>query len=162
MSVTVDFPVRAVKAHVSLDVSNIESSLDFYQRLFGVDPVRVRGDYAKFDVENPRLNLTMNLRPPQGSNVSHMGIQVETSEDVIAVRDQWREAGLEPRDEMGTECCYALQDKAWVSDPDGNEWEVFAVLRADSDTSTVCCTPQQKSEKAAAGDTCCEPGAGCC
>lgn len=162
MNTTTVFPVRALKAHVGLNVSNIETSINFYRRLFGVEPSRVRQDYAKFDVENPPLNLTMNLQPSQGANVSHMGIQVASTDDVIAVRNQWRAAGLEPRDEMGTNCCYAVQDKAWVNDPDGNEWEVFTVLQADTEESTICCTPQQKEEKIAEGATCCEPGAGCC
>jgi len=162
MNTTTELPLRALKAHVGLNVSNIESSIAFYRNLFGVEPVRVRKDYAKFDIENPPLNLTMNLHPTGGRNVSHMGIQVATTEDVIAVRNRWAEAGLDPSDEMGTECCYALQDKAWVSDPDGNEWEVFTVLRADTEESTVCCTPEQKEEKIAEGATCCDPGAGCC
>ena len=77
-----------------------------------------------------------------------MGIQVASSGDVRAVRQRWQGSGLAPRDEMKTECCYALQDKAWVRDPDGNEWEVFAVLE------------DNLPEKAAAKESCCGPD--CC
>lgn len=162
MNTTMEFPVRALKAHVGLNVGDVDASIDFYRRLFGVEPVRVRNDYAKFDVENPPLNLTMNLHPATGTNVSHMGIQVSSTTEVLAVRDRWLQAGLEPLDEMGTACCYALQDKAWVTDPDGNEWEVFTVLQSDVENTTECCTPQQKESMVAEGDSCCEPGAGCC
>src|SRR6185369_16310031 len=94
-----------------------------------VAPAKVRPGYAKFDAQYPPVNFTLNQGTPQGSGrLSHLGIQVPSSEDVLAIRDRWREAGLNPRDEMQTDCCYALQDKAWVSDPDGNEWEVFVVL----------------------------------
>jgi len=106
----------------------------------------VRTGYAKFDVQNPPLNLTLNQNAFAGKGaLSHMGIQVAATEDVVALRDQWAERGLVPREEMQTTCCYALQDKAWVNDPDGNEWEVFVVLQdnlaeAKSDDAT-CCVP---------------------
>ena len=79
--------------------------------------------------------------------LSHLGIQVATTDDVIAVKNRWEDAGLIPREEMQTTCCYALQDKAWVRDPDGNEWEVFVVLEDDlgeearRPTDSECCTP---------------------
>jgi hypothetical protein len=75
--------------------------------------------------------------------LSHLGIQVETTGDVLAARQQWQDRGLLPRDEMQTDCCYALQDKSWVRDPDGNEWEVFAVLQDHLPETSVrdrsCC-----------------------
>lgn len=129
-----------------MNVSNVENSIDFYKKMFGIEPSKVRTGYAKFDVQNPPLNLTLNQVAFQGKGaLSHMGIQVETTEDVIALREQWKERGLVPREEMQTTCCYALQDKAWVNDPDGNEWEVFVVLEdnlaeAKSNDAT-CCTP---------------------
>src|SRR6266581_9206534 len=121
--------VKALKAHLALNVRNVEQSIDFYRRMFGVEPSKVRTGYAKFDVHNPPLNFTLNqgTLTDRGA-LSHLGIQVRSTDDVLAMRQKWTEAGLETRDEMQTNCCYAVQDKTWVSDPDGNEWEVFVVL----------------------------------
>lgn len=138
--------INTLKAHLAMNVSNVENSIEFYKKMLGIEPSKVRTGYAKFDVSNPPLNLTLNQVAFQGKGaLSHMGIQVETTDDVIALREQWKERGLTPREEMQTTCCYALQDKAWVNDPDGNEWEVFVVLEdnlaeAKSNDAT-CCTP---------------------
>src|SRR5205085_10392238 len=83
------------------------------------------------------LTLNENNFTDRGA-LSHLGIQVASTADVLSMREQWTEAGLLTRDEMQTNCCYALQDKAWVRDPDGNEWEVFVVL-ADHLTETAPC-----------------------
>ena len=121
--------INTLKAHLAVNVKNVESSIEFYKKMFGIEPSKVRTGYAKFDVQNPPLNFTLNQVAFDGAGaLSHLGIQVVAAEDVIALRDQWKANGLAPREEMQTTCCYALQDKAWVSDPDGNEWEVFAVL----------------------------------
>ena len=140
--------INTLKAHLAINVKDVEMSIDFYKRMLGIEPSKVRTGYAKFDVQNPPLNLTLNEVPFQGKGaLSHLGIQVAGTEDVIALRDQWTERGLVPREEMQTTCCYALQDKAWVHDPDGNEWEVFTVIKdnlgeeAKRDDDTTCCTP---------------------
>jgi catechol 2,3-dioxygenase-like lactoylglutathione lyase family enzyme len=123
--------VPVLKAHVSINVRNVERSIDFYRRMLGIEPSKVRTGYAKFDVQNPPLNLAMNEVPAltEAGALSHLGLQVATTEDVLAMRTRWAEAGLITREEMQTDCCYATQDKSWVSDPDGNEWEVFVVLQ---------------------------------
>ena len=131
--------VKALKAHLALNVSNVESSIQFYQKMLGIDPSKVRRGYAKFDVQNPPLNLTLN----EGSfaargALSHLGIQVASTADVLATRQRWMDAGLITRDEMQTNCCYATQDKTWVRDPDGNEWEVFVVLEDNLPESDPC------------------------
>lgn len=121
--------INTLKAHLAINVKNIEESTEFYRNLFGLEPAKVRTGYAKFDVQNPPLNLTLNETVFAGRGaLSHLGIQVASTSDVLEMRETWLTRGLIPRDEMQTECCYALQDKAWVSDPDGNEWEVFVVL----------------------------------
>ena len=138
--------INTLKAHLAINVRDVEASIDFYKRMLGIEPSKVRTGYVKFDIQNPPLNLTLNQVPFDGPGaLSHLGIQVAGTEDVIALRDQWRERGLEPREEMQTTCCYALQDKAWVNDPDGNEWEVFTVIQdnlaeAKSNDAT-CCVP---------------------
>jgi len=139
--------VKALKPHVSINVRNVNESVAFYRKMFGVEPSKVRTGYAKFDVQNPPLNLALNEIPfNERGALSHLGIQVASTEDVLAVREKWNEAGLSTRDEMQTACCYAVQDKTWVSDPDGNEWEVFVVLEDNLPEESVaaigaCCTP---------------------
>jgi hypothetical protein len=100
-------------------------------------------------VQNPPLNLTLNEHhfTEQGA-LSHLGIQVASTDDVLATREKWVEAGLLTRDEMQTNCCYALQDKTWVKDPDGNEWEVFVVLE-DNLAETAPCECGTKLEDTA-------------
>jgi catechol 2,3-dioxygenase-like lactoylglutathione lyase family enzyme len=159
---TVD--VKTLKAHLAINVRNIEASISFYRKLFGIEPSKVRTGYAKFDVQNPPLNFTLNQAPAnQGGALSHMGIQVGSTADVLAIRRAWAEAGLFTRDEMQTDCCYATQDKTWVRDPDGNEWEAFVVVkdnlpeaeeRATTCRAPDCCPPdmlQPKPSLATAG-----------
>ncbi len=131
--------VQALKAHLAINVHKVEESLEFYRKFWGIEPSKVRPGYAKFDVQNPPLNFTLNEVRFEGRGaLSHLGVQVGSTEDVMAVRERWIAQGLMPRDEMQTSCCYALQDKAWVRDPDGNEWEVFVVLK-DNLAETAAC-----------------------
>src|SRR5215217_1671565 len=131
--------VQALKAHLALNVRNVEQGIEFYGKMLGIDPSKVRAGYAKFDVQNPPLNLTLNQHDfSERGALSHLGIQVASTDDVLAIREQWIAAGLLTRDEMQTSCCYALQDKAWVRDPDGNEWEVFVVLEDNLAETTPC------------------------
>lgn len=140
--------INTLKAHLAINVKDVEASIEFYKKMLGIEPSKVRTGYAKFDVANPPLNLTLNQNAFTGKGaLSHLGIQVAGTDDVIALRDQWKERGLVPREEMQTTCCYALQDKAWVHDPDGNEWEVFTVLKdnlgeeAKRGEDATCCVP---------------------
>lgn len=133
--------VKALKAHLSLNVRSVEQSIGFYRKMLGIEPSKVRTGYAKFDVQNPPLNLALNEVPSaaRGGALSHLGIQVRSTEDVLATRQKWNDAGLITKDEMQTSCCYAVQDKTWVHDPDGNQWEVFVVLEDNLAESTACC-----------------------
>lgn len=137
--------IRVLKPHVSINVKNVEASIAFYRKLFGIDPAKVRTGYAKFDVQNPPLNLALNEVPALAARgaLSHLGFQVASTDDVLAFRERWAEAGLITRDEMKTNCCYATQDKTWVKDPDGNEWEAFVVLQdnlPETAEATNCCS----------------------
>jgi catechol 2,3-dioxygenase-like lactoylglutathione lyase family enzyme len=138
--------VKALKAHLALNVRNVDKSIQFYKKMLAIDPTKVRAGYAKFDMQNPPLNLTLNEADfRERGALSHLGIQVASTADVLAKRQEWIDAGLVTRDEMQTNCCYAVQDKTWIQDPDGNEWEVFVVLEDNLSTSRMCCaaeTPQ--------------------
>jgi catechol 2,3-dioxygenase-like lactoylglutathione lyase family enzyme len=137
--------IETLKAHLAINVRSVAASIEFYKKMFGIEPSKVRTGYAKFDVSNPPLNFTLNQTAFNGPGaLSHMGIQVASTEDVLAMRERWHEAGLITRDEMNTNCCYATQDKTWVRDPDGNEWEAFVVLRdnlpeATAHENSTCC-----------------------
>ena len=137
-----------MKTHLSINVSNVENSIAFYTKMFGIEPIKVRSDYAKFDVANPPLNFTMNQVPfEKGGSLSHLGLQVESTAEVLEIGQRWQASGLITLDEMKTDCCYALQDKTWVQDPDGNKWEVFVVLGNTEDkdiAASACCAPVAK------------------
>jgi len=148
--------VQVLKAHVSINVRNIERSLQFYRRMLGIEPSKVRTGYAKFDVDNPPLNLALNELPDlvNAGALSHLGLQVSSTDDVLAMRTRWSEAGLITRDEMKTDCCYATQDKTWVHDPDGNEWEAFVVLQdnlPEVASAATCCGGPAPND----ADACC-------
>jgi catechol 2,3-dioxygenase-like lactoylglutathione lyase family enzyme len=137
--------VQVLKAHVSINVRNVGRSIDFYRKMLGIEPSKVRTGYAKFDVQNPPLNLALNEVPnlAGAGALSHLGLQVSSTGDVLAIRSRWAEAGLVTRDEIKTDCCYATQDKTWVHDPDGNEWEAFVVLKdnlPEVEGASACCS----------------------
>jgi catechol 2,3-dioxygenase-like lactoylglutathione lyase family enzyme len=150
--------MNVLKPHVSLNVTNVDASVAFYEKVFGVAPVKRRPGYAKFDLAEPSLNLTMQEAPRTGVNASHFGVQVASSEDVAAAWARFKGAGLPTRTEEDTTCCYALQDKVWVEDPDGNAWEVF-VVKADASVMTEtpraggCCAPAIGETKASEAKT---------
>lgn len=154
--------IRTLKAHLALNVRNVEESITFYRKMLGIEPSKVRTGYAKFDVQNPPLNLTLNQHAfNERGALSHLGIQVASTDDVLATRQRWEEIGLVTRDEMQTSCCYALQDKTWVRDPDGNEWEVFVVLE-DNLAETAPCECGTKVEANVETKTAEAPQAGVC
>jgi catechol 2,3-dioxygenase-like lactoylglutathione lyase family enzyme len=158
--------MNILKPHFSLNVSDIDASVAFYEKAFGVPATKRRPGYAKFDLSQPNLNLTMQQAPRTGTNASHFGIQVATSDDVASATARFTQAGLATRTEENTACCYAVQDKVWVEDPDGNAWEVF-VVKGDSPLmqepasgsheqamNTGCCVPGLRGNEKAAGGCC--------
>lgn len=130
--------------HVSLDVEDLEASVRFYSTLLASPPTKLKPGYAKFDLENPAVNLALQERSHcclQGLN--HMGLRVQTTEEMLAVKNRLEAAGYQTRDETNTTCCYALQDKFWVNDPSRYRWEVY-ILKADTEQEsaagvTNCC-----------------------
>jgi predicted enzyme related to lactoylglutathione lyase len=146
--------MNVLKPHVSLNVSNIDAAVAFYEKAFNVAVTKRRPGYAKFDLTEPSLNLSMVEAPRTGVNASHFGIQVASSEDVAQAWTRFKQAGLKTVTEDNTECCYALQDKVWIEDPDGNSWEVF-VVKADATVMS-----DGKSAKSSGSGGCCGPSKG--
>ena len=141
------------RVQLALNVSDLDAAVDFYSTLFGAEPAKRRPGYANFAIAEPPLKLVlMESGAARGSGVSgaldHLGVEVETSEAVGEAAARFAAGGLDPDVRSSTACCYALQDKAWIADPDGAPWEVYTVL-ADAtegptpgcsmDGSTGCC-----------------------
>ena len=149
--------IKTLKPHISLNVNNVGESVEFYKKLFGIEPLKVRQGYAKFDVQNPPLNFTLNeAASVKGGTLSHLGIQVETTGDVLKTRERWMAEGLSIFDEMQVDCCYALQDKTWARDPDGNEWEVFVVLE-NTEGQGACDCGEKVAHEELSVSGCCAP-----
>jgi catechol 2,3-dioxygenase-like lactoylglutathione lyase family enzyme len=130
----IDFPT-ASRMHIAMFVNDIDESVKFYEVFFGQPPVKHLPDYAKFDVHEPPLVLTFNpdRKPTPGGAVNHLGIQVKSTDVVMSMQRRFAEAGFLTDEEVETPCCYAVQTKVWVGDPDGNRWEVYVVTEADAD-----------------------------
>ena len=121
--------MAVLRPHLALTVTDVERAIPFYEALFGTTAEKVRPGYAKFSVADPALNFTLNQgeRAELGA-FNHAGIQVASTDDVLAAKLRLTKAGLAAFDEMDTTCCYAKQDKIWVHDPDGTPWEIFTVI----------------------------------
>jgi catechol 2,3-dioxygenase-like lactoylglutathione lyase family enzyme len=146
-----------MRPHLSLDVRNVPASVAFYEKVFGVAPQKQTQDYAKFDLTDPALNFSLVSSTGRLSSVDHLGIEVESVEEISTWKERLQEQGILERVERNTACCFARQDKLWFSDPDGNAWEVFTVheqLPVEGTLSnTGCCIPN----RAAKGLPTCSP-----
>ncbi len=121
------------RVQLALNVSDVDAAVDFYSKLFGAAPAKRRPGYANFAIAEPALKLVLIEKPDgRGTGVAgalnHLGIEVETPDEVQVATRRLAEAGLAPEVQESTTCCYAVQDKAWVADPDGAPWEVYTVL----------------------------------
>ena len=142
------------RVQLALNVSDVDAAVAFYTTLFGTGPAKRRPGYANFAVARPPLKLVLIENPAAAGTLNHLGVVVASSAEVSAASARLESGGLAPAGEEGVTCCYAVQDKAWVHDPDGAPWEVYAVL-ADADA------PGPRPAEAAAGG----PGArgsACC
>jgi catechol 2,3-dioxygenase-like lactoylglutathione lyase family enzyme len=147
------------RVQLALRVSDLEGSVAFYSTLFGVEPAKRRPGYANFAIAEPPLKLVLlEGEAGQPTVMHHLGVEVQTTEQVSAAADRFTDAGLATLEENDTSCCYALQDKVWVQGPGQEPWEVY-VVKADADTlgpstaqapqpeaccgTTACCTPDE-------------------
>ncbi len=121
------------RVQLALNVDDLDEAITFYSKLFGVGPAKVKPGYANFAVTEPPMKLVLLENPGQGGTINHLGVEVATSEQVHAHIARLTAEGLFTDEEIGTTCCFATQDKVWVTGPAGEKWEVYTVL-ADSDT----------------------------
>jgi len=151
------------RVHISLAVSDVERSRDFYHELFGAAPTKTRPGYARFEVREPPLNLSI-IQSDQTTGpteaTSHFGIQVKSTAAVSEMRQRLEAVGLVTRAEDSVNCCHAVQDKIWILDPDGHRWEVFVVLDdtpAEMAGSETECCPTSRTEPCCTvgGEPCC-------
>ncbi len=138
-----------MRAHLSINVKNVEESIKFYEKVFGVKPQKSSQDYAKFDLKNPALNFTMHsTKERELSRVNHLGIEVDSAESISLWENLLTERGVLTKTEINTDCCFARQDKIWLQDPDGNSWEIFYVHKQLSvDEKKSICAPITASGK---------------
>ena len=135
------------RAQLALNVADLEASVAFYSKLFGVRPAKRRPGYANFAITTPPLKLVLiEGEPGQETRLDHLGVEVDTTEEVTAATTRLGDAGLATFEENDTSCCYALQDKVWVHGPGKEPWEVY-VVKADADRMGGSATPD--------GDACC-------
>jgi catechol 2,3-dioxygenase-like lactoylglutathione lyase family enzyme len=139
------------RLQLALNVSDLEAAIDFYSRLFATTPAKLRPGYANFAIADPPLKLVLietldGRRPGIAGALNHLGIETEGADEVAQASTRLSDGGLTTTEEHETTCCYAVQDKVWVEDPDATPWEVYAVLgdaplEAGScgDATSVCC-----------------------
>ena len=151
--------------HVHLKVADLDSSIAFYSQLLGAAPTRVEGDYAKWMLDDPRINFAISCRGG-APGVDHLGFQVESEHELAVMKAAAREAGTLGLDEGETTCCYARSEKHWIVDPDGLAWEHFHTLAdipvfssAPADADTACCAPAATVVAAPPKSACCAPAA---
>jgi hypothetical protein len=151
--------------HVHVSVEKLEDSIRFYSSLFGTAPTVVHPDYAKWMLEDPRVNFAISERGRQ-AGVNHLGFQVESDAELKAMRGQLAAADTGVLEHTGAACCYAVSDKYWVTDPQGVAWETFHTLDSvpvygeDSRTKaaqSACCIPLAPAQSAEQGGACCVP-----
>lgn len=150
------------RMHVSLYVSDLQQSVTFYSQFFGAAPVKVKPAYAKYILDKPSLIISfVENKERVQSNFGHLGFQVETLEDLNIKLWEAKKYNLVAREEKGTNCCYAKQDKFWVNDPDGVQWEVyyfhedaeFNDPHYETNEAQACCTPKQDEKENGASAT---------
>ena len=121
------------RVQLALNVSDVDEAVDFYSKLFQVEPAKRRPGYANFAVDSPPLKIVLIENPDAAGSLNHLGVEVFSTDEVTATQARLADDGMATATEDNVACCYAVQDKVWVNDPDGAPWEVYTVL-SDSDT----------------------------
>ena len=127
------------RVQLAMNVMDLDAAIDFYGKLFDAKPAKIRDGYANFAIESPPLKLVL-IESAEGGTINHLGVEVVSTDDVLAANARVTSQGLETREQLGVECCYAVQDKVWLDGPDGVDWEVYTVLgESDAYTNAACC-----------------------
>ena len=116
------------RLQLALNVSNLEESIAFYTKLFGVEPAKVKPGYANFAISEPPLKLVLMENSEPGGSINHLGVEVEDTEEVERWEAKLVTQEMNPQAQKNNTCCYAKQDKFWVADPDSAPWEIYTVL----------------------------------
>jgi len=152
--------IRMKRFHVHVSVDDLAASIRFYSSIFGVGPAVEKSDYAKWMLEDPRINFAISNRGGK-AGVNHLGLQVDSADELAALRAQVARADIAADDEPAAQCCYAVSDKYWIEDPQGVAWETFHTLgdipvfgndatpRAEA-APAACCTPKDAATKCCA------------
>lgn len=145
------------RLHLHIGVEDLDAAIKFYNAVFGAEPVKLKPDYARWMVDNPRVNFAISTRP-HAVGLNHLGIQVDEEAELAEIRERMKTAQLAVFDEGETVCCYAHSDKSWVLDPAGIPWETYRTMEdaefyagpAPRETeAAACCTPERS-------DSCCD------
>jgi catechol 2,3-dioxygenase-like lactoylglutathione lyase family enzyme len=151
--------------HVHVAVENLDASIRFYSQLFATEPTVVKSDYAKWMLEDPRVNFAISTRGVQ-RGVGHLGIQVESKAELRDVHARLKGADRPVLEEGETTCCYAKSEKSWIEDPQGVKWETFHTTGESTtyggEASTIasnaaCCPSVARHAESRADTSCCEP-----
>ena len=140
------------RAQLALNVDDLDEAIAFYSKLFNTVPAKVQPAYANFAVTDPPLKLVLIENPGHGGTLNHLGIEVETSDVVHAEITRLTDEGLFTDEELGTTCCFAKQDKVWVTGPAGEKWEVYTVL---SDSESLGAESLMPTNPAGTDTACC-------
>ncbi len=139
------------RMQLALNVDDLDAAITFYSTLFATEPAKVKPGYANFAIANPPLKLVLLENPGQGGTLNHLGVEVESSDVVHAEIARLTDEGMFTEEEIGTTCCFATQDKVWVTGPGGERWEVYTVL---SDAETFFGTIPVEAVGSAPGGCC--------
>lgn len=140
------------RIQLALNVDDLDEAITFYSKLFDTEPAKIKDGYANFAVSEPPLKLVLIENPGKGGTINHLGVEVATSDAVHAEIGRLAAGGLFTEEEMNTTCCFATQDKVWVTGPAGEKWEVYTVL---SDSETFGTSPQHTEGGTAEEGGCC-------
>jgi catechol 2,3-dioxygenase-like lactoylglutathione lyase family enzyme len=139
------------RVQLGLNVTDLDQAVDFYTKLFGVEPAKRRPGYANFAIADPPLKLVL-FEATEGGTLNHLGVEVESTEEVAATTTRLQDVGLLTATEDEVSCCYAVQDKVWVTGPDERAWEIYTVL---ADAPALACGTDIAADGGAAASACC-------
>jgi catechol 2,3-dioxygenase-like lactoylglutathione lyase family enzyme len=139
------------RMHIHIGVKNIDQSIEFYNALFGEQPVKTKSDYAKWMLDDPRINFAISTRAGT-EGVDHLGLQVDEKNELEMIRVNFEQNNIAAFDEGEADCCYARSEKSWVRDPSGVAWETYQTMadaqifsEARSEPDSACCLPERKT-----------------